>query len=185
MSRISRMPIELPSGVECRVDGRVVVVSGGNGELSFSVPDAVKVVVDGRSVFVRSADDVKICDLTKEQSSLCGTVARRIKNMVVGVSSGFVKNLELIGVGYKAEYQPQASAIKLNLGLSHSIMYSVPNGIMVKTDKPTSIVVSGVDKQLVGQVAAEIRKFCPPEPYKGKGIHVDKEFVRRKEGKAK
>lgn len=177
MSRVAKSPVQLPQGVTVDVAADRVTVEGPKGKLSLAVPGEVEVQRDnGALTFtVRSA--------SKSASALAGTVRSLVGNMVAGVSQGFEKHLELQGVGYRA--QAQGRKLNLQLGFSHPIDYQLPEGVEVQTATQTQIVVKGVDKQLVGQVAAEIRAFRPPEPYKGKGVRYVGERVRRKEGKKK
>lgn len=177
MSRVAKTPVKVPQGVAVSVAADSVTVKGPKGELSMAVPAEVEVQRDdGALTFaVRSA--------SKSASALAGTVRSLVGNMVAGVSEGFEKHLELQGVGYRA--QAQGRKLNLQLGFSHPIDYQLPDGVEVQTASQTQIVVKGVDKQLVGQVAAEIRAFRPPEPYKGKGVRYVGERVRRKEGKKK
>jgi len=171
MSRLAKKPIPLPEGVEMKKDGDKLVFSGAKGALSLAVLPEVKVEkIDGA---------IKVGG---EDSRLVGLFASLVKNAVRGVSEGFKKELELVGVGYKAV--KEGNVLKLWLGFSHPIEYSVPEGIVVTVDKGTRIMIEGLDKQQVGQVAAEIRRFRPPEPYKGKGVRYVGEVVRRKAGKA-
>lgn len=183
MSRISWTPVVLPDGVTCSFEGAAVVVCGAKGKLSVAFPESLRIDAQEKGVFVRTREEIKLSEIPKELSILCGTFKRLIQNMVMGVSQGFSKSVELIGVGYRAEMQ--GNTLKLNLGYSHDVLYAIPDGITVRFEKPTMFFIEGIDKQLVGQVASEVRKFRPPEPYKGKGIRVAGEFIRRKEGKAK
>lgn len=177
MSRVGNSPIEVPSGVEVAIDGIVVRVKGKLGELSTRLTDDVEVQRDGTQVVVRPRND------TKHARMMWGTARALIYNLVTGVNAGFTRRLELQGVGYRA--QVQGKDVVLQLGYSHEIRYPAPDGITIACPDQTHIVVSGADKQKVGQVAAEIRQFRKVEPYKGKGIRYDDEFVRRKEGKKK
>lgn len=176
MSRIGKEPIAVPQGVNVNVSGSTVKVKGPKGELSLDWRDEVKVAVEGAEVKVTRQGE------TREARSLHGLTRTLISNMVTGVSEGFEKKLEIVGVGYKAEVKGRS--VTLNLGFSNPIDYNLPKGIDVKVDKQTSVTVSGADKQLVGQVAAELRGFRPPEPYKGKGVKYAGEHIRRKAGKA-
>jgi large subunit ribosomal protein L6 len=177
MSRVGNNPVEVPSGVEVAVSGRVITAKGKLGEMSFETTDAVAASLEeGRVV-------VKPVDASKRARALWGTTRARIQNMVTGVSEGFIRKLEINGVGYRATVQ--GSTLHLQLGYSHDINYAIPDGITIQCEKPTSIAVSGADKQKVGQVAAEIRGYRKPEPYKGKGIKYVEETILRKEGKKK
>ncbi|MCD4690174.1 50S ribosomal protein L6 [bacterium] len=175
MSRIGRSPIELPSGVTIAVDGTIVRAKGPKGELTLDTPETITVNLDGNTVTVGRTSESKEC------RSLHGTIRARIANMVTGVSNGFEKNLDIIGVGYSAELSGKKLVMKL--GFSHLCEFVPPAGIDVEVPAPTRIVVRGIDKQVVGQVSADIRAFRPPEPYKGKGIRYHDEHVRRKAGK--
>ncbi|MDH3473242.1 MAG: 50S ribosomal protein L6 [Rhodospirillales bacterium] len=177
MSRVGNNPVEVPSGVEVAVSGRVITAKGKLGEMSFETAEAVAASLEeGRVV-------VKPVDASKRARALWGTTRARIQNMVTGVSKGFTRNLEINGVGYRATVQ--GNTLHLQLGYSHDINYAIPDGITIQCEKPTSIAVSGADKQKVGQVAAEIRGYRKPEPYKGKGIKYVEETILRKEGKKK
>lgn len=177
MSRIGKKPIALPSGVTANVDGQTVTVKGPKGELAVTVVNECSVAMgdDGIEVSPRGQD--------KRSRSMWGMSRTLVNNIVVGVSNGFEKKLELNGVGYRA--QAQGSKLTLALGYSNDVIYDVPKDVAVATPKPTEIVLTGIDKQKVGQVAAEIRKFRSPEPYKGKGIKYADEYIFRKEGKKK
>lgn len=178
MSRLGKLPVEIPSGVTAAIAQGVVTVKGPKGELNFTAPQLVSVSQqDGEGLVVKPADE------TKQARALWGTARARIANMVKGVTDGFEANLELVGVGYRA--QMQGRDLKLALGLSHDVVYTPREGVSLSTPKPTEIKIEGADKQAVGQTAAEIREFRPPEPYKGKGIRLAGEYVRRKEGKKK
>ena len=177
MSRIAKAPIELPSDVDVNIAGQDVTVKGKNGTLSISVNDAVA---------VNQAENVLTFEPREGASdgwAQAGTARAIVNNMVTGVASGFEKKLTLIGVGYRA--QIQGSAINLTLGFSHPVVYNLPQGVTAETPSQTEIVLKSADKQLLGQVAAEIRAYRPPEPYKGKGVRYSDEYVRRKEAKKK
>lgn len=175
MSRIGYKAVELPAGVEVKQDGNVVTVKGPKGELIREFSDLIKINVEGNVVtFERSSDDNK-------SKSLHGTTRANFHNMVVGVSEGFKKELELRGVGYRA--QMQGKKLVLNVGYSHPVEFEEEDGITYETPSATSIIVSGINKEEVGDCAARIRATRAPEPYKGKGIRYVGEFVRRKEGK--
>jgi len=177
VSRIGRMPIVVPSGVDVAIDGQDVRVKGPKGELSLTVvsPIAVGRAEDG-AISVTRPDDERL------NRSLHGLTRTLIANMVTGVTSGFSKSLEIVGVGYRV--QPKGEGIELALGYSHPIQVDAPDGISFTVENPTKLTVSGIDKQKVGEVAANIRKLRKPEPYKGKGIRYSGEVVRRKVGKA-
>ncbi|VAX15525.1 LSU ribosomal protein L6p (L9e) [hydrothermal vent metagenome] len=175
MSRIGRSPIDIPQGVDVKIDGSAVTVKGKLGQLRKSFNDGMKITVEEGKVLVKRADD------TRQNRSLHGLTRSLISNMVTGVSKGFFKTLLIEGVGYKV--MSKGKGLEFALGYSHAITLSPPDGISFKTAKPTELTVEGVDKQLVGQVAADIRKLRKPEPYKGKGIRYSGERVRRKAGK--
>jgi len=177
MSRVGKNPVKVPSGVEVRVDGLTVSAKGKLGQLAFVATDDVRISMDAGAVLVQPAND------TKRARSMWGTARARIQSMVIGVSNGFTKDLEINGVGYRAAVQ--GKQLNLQLGYSHDVSYPIPDGIEIKCEKPTSISISGADKQKVGQVAAEIRRYRPPEPYKGKGVRYAGEYILRKEGKKK
>lgn len=176
MSRIAKMPVAIPAGVEVRLANDAVTVKGGKGDLSLRLPNHVTVSQDGDSLRFAATGG-------RETRALAGTIRSLVQNMVIGTSVGFEKRLEIQGVGYRA--QAQGRKLNLQLGFSHAVDYTPPEGIEVQTPTQTEIVVRGVDKQLVGQVCAEIRAYRPPEPYKGKGVRYQGEHVRRKEGKKK
>ncbi|KQT47830.1 50S ribosomal protein L6 [Methylobacterium sp. Leaf456] len=177
MSRVGKKPVPVPSGVTATVTGQTVTMKGSKGELKFVVPP--QVIVD----FKDGAVSVQPKDQSKVARSLWGTSRAQVANLVEGVSKGFEKKLEITGVGYRAAMA--GKALKLSLGYSHDIEYEIPAGITIVTPKPTEIVISGIDRQRVGQVAAEIREYRGPEPYKGKGVKYAGEFIFRKEGKKK
>jgi large subunit ribosomal protein L6 len=175
MSRIGKAPIPLPQGVEVKVDGDEVRVKGPKGELTQRIrPEAAVTIEDGQLVVTRQSD-------SKQHRAYHGLTRALVANMVEGVSTGFQKSLEIVGVGYRAE--KRGDGVVLNVGYSHEVKYPEPAGITITTPAPTRIVIEGIDKQKVGQVAAELRSVRPPEPYKGKGIRYQGEQVRRKAGK--
>ena len=176
MSRIGKMPVTVPSGVDVKIDGQNVTVKGSRGELARTFNERVGFEMDGDVLTVTRPDDAR------ESKALHGLSRALLSNMVVGVSEGFTKDLEIQGVGYRAALK--GSDIELQVGFSHSVTVGAPDGITFEVPEPTKISVSGIDKELVGQVAANIRKVRPPEPYKGKGIRYVGEYVRRKAGKA-
>lgn len=176
MSRIGKRPVPVPAGVTVSISGNVLVVKGPKGELSRALHPEMIVKQDGATLLVERPSD------ETAHKSLHGLTRTLVANMVEGVTSGFSKTLEITGVGYKAEIQPYG--VKLSLGLSHQIEYKAPAGISITTTNPTTVVVAGMSKELVGQVAAEIRSFRKPEPYKGKGVRYAGEVIRRKAGKA-
>jgi large subunit ribosomal protein L6 len=177
MSRIGKKPVVVPAGVTAKVDGQLVSVKGSKGQLEFLVPEDVSVTHQDNAIKVDPRND------TKRARALWGTSRARVNNLIVGVTAGFEKKLEITGVGYRAAVQ--GKVLQLALGYSHDVNYPIPNGITIVTPKPTEITISGVDKQQVGQVAAEIRALRGPEPYKGKGVKYANEFIFRKEGKKK
>lgn len=176
MSRVAKAPVELPEGVECNVSERDVRVKGRKGELTFRLPHGVELKVEnGTAVAAPSG--------RKLDTAMAGTVRAVVNNMVIGVHDGFERKLELVGVGYRA--QAQGDKLNLSLGLSHPVVYALPEGVSVETPSQTEVVLKGTDKEVVGQAAADIRAYRPPEPYKGKGIRYSDEHVIRKEAKKK
>ncbi|MDO4696567.1 MAG: 50S ribosomal protein L6 [Neisseria sp.] len=177
MSRVAKNPVTVPAGVEVKFGTEFLTVKGKNGELSFPLSADVKVELnDGQLTFIAA-------NSSKHASAMSGTVRAIVANMVKGVADGFEKKLQLIGVGYRA--QAQGKTLNLSLGFSHPIVYEMPEGVSVQTPSQTEIVLTGADKQVVGQVAAEIRAFRSPEPYKGKGVRYVGEVVVMKEAKKK
>lgn len=176
MSRVGKSPVTVPDGVDIEIDGSSVKVKGSKGELSRTFNERIGFEVDDGVLTVTRPDDAR------ESKALHGLSRALINNMVVGVSEGFKKDLEIQGVGYRAALK--GSNIELQVGYSHSVLVEAPDGITFEVPEPTKISVSGIDKEKVGQVAANIRKVRPPEPYKGKGIRYAGEYVRRKAGKA-
>lgn len=176
MSRIGKQPIPVPSGVDVKIDGPTVTVKGPKGELSQSYSELLTIALEDGNIVVTRPDD------TREARSLHGLTRTLIANMVTGVSEGFSKNLEIVGVGYRAVLKGQD--LELALGFSHPVVVTPEAGIEFEVPQPTKITVRGIDKQRVGQIAAEIRRWRKPEPYKGKGIRYEGEHVRRKLGKA-
>lgn len=177
MSRIGKHPVSLPQGVTCQLVGQDITVKGKNGELSAHLSKEVNVTCENNEVLVRPADE------SKQARMLWGTWKKQIQNMVHGVNEGFTVRLEINGVGYRAAME--GNTLKLQLGYSHDVLYPVPQGIKIVCEKPTQLAISGADRQRVGQVAAEIRSYRKPEPYKGKGIKYENEYIVRKEGKKK
>ncbi len=177
MSRIGKAPISVPSGVDVTIDGSSVSVKGPKGSLAWDVPDDITVARDGDTLTVTRPDD------ERSHRALHGMTRSLVANMVLGVSEGFRKELEIVGVGYRATAQGP-SKIELQVGYSHPVPVDAPEGVSFEVPAPNRIVVSGIDKQLVGQVAADIRKIRKPEPYKGKGIRYAGERVLRKAGKS-
>lgn len=177
MSRVGKYPVPVPAGVQVSLAGRTLVAKGKLGELKLDLTDAVDVDIRANEVAVSPrGKDVR-------SRTLWGTTRSLVNSMVTGVSTGFTKSMEITGTGYKAAMQ--GNELVLNLGYSHEIRYAVPAGIKISCEKPTAIKVEGTDKQKVGQVAAEIRGYRGPEPYKGKGVKYDNEVILRKEGKKK
>ena len=176
MSRIGKAPITVPSGVEVEIQGRQVAIKGPKGELDIEVPVDITVRQDGDEILVERSDD------ERRNRALHGLTRSLVNNMVLGVSEGFSKELEIVGVGYRAA--AKGSALELQLGFSHPVNVEAPDGITFDVPEPTRIIVSGIDKQVVGQVAADIRSHRKPEPYKGKGVRYLGEHVARKAGKA-
>ena len=177
MSRIGKKPVEVPSGVTATVSGQKVDMKGPKGTLSFTATDDVTITLDGNEI------SVKPRGTSKRARQQWGMARSMVANLVQGVTEGFKKELEINGVGYRA--QMQGNTLKLSLGYSHEVNFEVPQGVTVTTPKQTEIVVEGIDPQLVGQVAANIREWRRPEPYKGKGIKYKDEYIFRKEGKKK
>ena len=203
MSRIGKLPIAVPTGTTVTVDGRVLRAKGPKGELSLELPEVISAELEGAELRISPREDIvsaanekmRVNDekgrrkmtfaqaLDPSARTLWGTSRSNAANLVQGAAEGFTKTLELVGVGYRA--QMQGRDLKLALGFSHDVVYKAPDGIEIKCAKPTEIEISGADKQVVGQVAAEIRNYRRPEPYKGKGVRYQGEYVRRKEGKKK
>ena len=175
MSRIGNKLINLPEGVTVSQNGNVVTVKGPKGELSSAINSNIEVVVDGKIVSVKRPND------TKEMKTIHGTTRANLNNMIVGVSKGFTKTLEIVGVGYRASLK--GNTLVVAAGYSHDVELEIPEGIKVELPKNTQVVVSGINKQVVGQFAANVRAVREPEPYLGKGIHYSDEHIRRKEGK--
>ncbi|MBD3669190.1 MAG: 50S ribosomal protein L6 [Gammaproteobacteria bacterium] len=177
MARAEKNPVAIPSGVDVNISGRDITVKGSKGTLAETLHEGVDVSVEDSMVkFASRGND-------KNSLSQTGTARALVRNMIVGVSDGFEKKLTLVGVGYRA--QAQGNKLNLSLGFSHPIDYEMPEGIAVETPSQTEVVIKGINKQVVGQVAAEIRAFRPPEPYKGKGVRYSDEYVVRKEAKKK
>ena len=176
MSRVGKKVINIPSGVTVSTKDDHVTVKGSKGELSWTLPEGISIVVEGNELSVKRADD------SRRMRALHGTNRSLLSNMVEGVSKGFAKELEIVGVGFKAAVK--GKTLDLSLGKSHPILHPIPAGITVSVTENTKIRVEGIDKQLVGQFAAEGRGYYPPEPYKGKGVHYVGEHIRRKEGKS-
>jgi len=177
MSRVARMPVAIPSGVEVQLDDASISVKGALGTLSLRINPLVRLVREGNELFSRGVND------SKESGAMSGTFRMLVANMIHGVSKGWEKKLNLVGVGYRA--QAQGSSLNLSLGFSHPVVYQLPAGIKAETPTQTEILIKGADRQRVGQVAAEVRAYRPPEPYKGKGVRYADEVVVIKETKKK
>jgi large subunit ribosomal protein L6 len=177
MSRIGKKPVAIPAGVTAKVEGQFVSVKGAKGELNFTVPDDVDVKLEDNAIAVNPRSQ------TKRARAMWGMSRSMVNNIVVGVTAGFEKKLEITGVGYKAAVA--GKNLNLSLGFSHDVIYPIPAGIAIVAPKPTELTITGIDKRQVGQVAAEIRAYRGPEPYKGKGVKYAGEFIFRKEGKKK
>lgn len=177
MSRVAKKPIELPKGVEVKIDGQNISVKGPKGLMEFSVHNDVEGQINDNVVTFQAKNELQAA------VALAGTTRAVVNNMVVGVSEGFERKLELVGVGYRA--QAQGQTLNLTLGFSHPVAFESPEGITIETPSQTEILIKGIDRQLVGQVAANIRAYRPPEPYKGKGVRYSGEHVVRKEAKKK
>ncbi len=177
MSRVAKNPVNVPAGVEIKLNGSEISVKGGKAALSISINDNVEIKQDDNVLTFAPKDG------SKQANAMAGTTRALVNNMVVGVSQGFEKKLQLIGVGYRA--QCQGNKLNLTLGFSHPVEYLLPDGVTAETPSQTEIVLKAADKQLLGQVASEIRAYRPPEPYKGKGVRYADEQVRRKEAKKK
>ena len=176
MSRIGKLPVTVPAGVTVKIEGNTVHVKGPKGELTRTIPANISIKMEGNSItLTRPSDETK-------DKAMHGLSRTLVANMVEGCSKGYMKSLEITGVGYKAE--PKPFGLQLALGFSHQIQYKAPAGIKLSAPQPTQVVIEGADKEKVGQVAAEIRLLRPPEPYKGKGIKYTGEVIRRKAGKA-
>ena len=177
MSRIGKKPVAIPAGVSASIEGRTLSVKGPKGTLSLALADEVSYAVEDGAISVQPANE------TKRARSFWGMQRTLVQNLVTGVTEGFSKTLQITGVGYRANLQ--GKNLKLQLGYSHDVDFAVPEGIEIKTPDQTTVQISGIDRQKVGQVAAEIRRWRKPEPYKGKGIKYAGEFIFRKEGKKK
>lgn len=177
MSRIGKKPVPVPSGVTATINGQEVIVKGPKGELSFVVNDAVLVEMTDDGIRLDPRNQ------SKTARSMWGMSRTMVANLITGVTTGFEKQLAITGVGYRA--QVQGKTLNLALGFSHDVKFDIPEGVEIKCPKPTEIVINGINKQQIGQVAANIREYRPPEPYKGKGIRYADEYIVRKEGKKK
>ena len=177
MSRVANNPVPIPDGVNVAISDKNILVKGAKGELSMTLHQLVEILQEEGKLTLRTVEN------SKTAKALAGTFRSLVNNMVLGVSSGFAKELELQGVGYRA--QLRGKTLNLSLGFSHPVKYEIPEGVDIETPSQTRIIVKGINKQLVGQVSAEIRAFKPPEPYKGKGVRYLNEYVKRKEAKKK
>jgi large subunit ribosomal protein L6 len=177
MSRIGKKPVPVPSGVTANVEGQTIKMKGPKGALQLVVPDDVTVKMDKGAIKLDPRNE------TKRARSMWGTSRTLVANLVTGVTKGFERKLEITGVGYRAAVQ--GKNLQIALGYSHDVVFPIPEGIAIATPKPTEVVITGIDRQKVGQVAAEIREFRKPEPYKGKGVKYAGEYIFRKEGKKK
>jgi len=177
MSKIGKRPVQVPTGVTATVQGQQIKMKGPKGELSMTMTDEVGAKLDKSAITIEKRGD------TKRHTAVWGMTRAMVANLIEGVSKGYEKKLEINGVGYRAAVQ--GKNLQLALGYSHDVLYPIPQGITITTPKPTEITIAGIDRQKVGQVAAEIRKFRKPEPYKGKGIKYVDEYIFRKEGKKK
>ena len=177
MSRVGQSPVDIPEGVACEIAGQLFTAKGKLGELKLSIVDEIEVSQEENQLLMKPRNN------SKHAQELWGTMRSLVQNVVRGVDEGFTKNLEIVGVGYRAALE--GNEIVLQLGYSHEVRFSIPDGIKITCERPTSIKVNGIDKQKVGQVAANIRKYRKPEPYKGKGIRYENEYILRKEGKKK
>ena len=181
MSRIAKAPISVPSNVEVKVENGTIIAKGPKGELSFNLSPGIEVLNNDGSLQVQLTGDAGAA--SRHVRSMSGTTRAMVANLVSGVSEGFEKKLTIIGIGYRA--QTQGKKLNLNLGFSHPVEYELPEGVSAETPTQTEIVLRGSDKQVIGQAAAEIRAFRPPEPYKGKGVRYSDEYVVRKQAKKK
>ncbi|RYE68618.1 MAG: 50S ribosomal protein L6 [Rhizobiaceae bacterium] len=177
MSRIGKKPVSVPAGVTASIEGKTLSVKGPKGTLTLAMRDEIKYALEDGSISVQPANE------TKQARAFWGMQRTMVQNLITGVTEGFAKKLLITGVGYRAA--SQGKVLKLQLGYSHDVNFDIPEGIEIKTPDQTTVEITGIDKQKVGQVAAEIRRWRKPEPYKGKGIKYDGEFIFRKEGKKK
>ena len=177
MSKIGKLPVAIPAGVTATLDGQTVKVKGPKGALEVTLVEEIGAKIEGSELTVAMRGE------SPRHKAMWGMSRTLVANLVEGVTKGFEKKLEISGVGYKAAVQ--GKNLNLSLGYSHDVIYAIPDGIEIKTPKPTEVLISGIDRQKVGQVAAEIREFRGPEPYKGKGVKYSDEFIFRKEGKKK
>ncbi len=177
MSRVGKLPVALPQGVTAEFNGKTMTVKGKKGQLQLPITSAVNVTVENNEILVKPAND------SKESRAMWGTTRANVRNMVMGVTEGFTRVLEVKGVGFRLAVA--GKYLSLSLGFSHEVRYAIPEGIEMSVDKATILTITGIDKQLVGQVASEIRELRKPEPYKGKGVRYQNEYVPMKEGKKK
>jgi len=177
MSRIGKNAVPVPKGVTVDIKGQDVAVSGPKGKLAVTIVDEIAISMEGDSIRVKPRND------NRQGRTMWGMQRTLVSNMVTGVTQGFTSKLEISGVGYRAAVQ--GKNLQLQMGFSHDVVYPIPGDVQITCERPTAIAVTGIDKQRVGQVAAEIRRYRPPEPYKGKGIRYENEFIFRKEGKKK
>ena len=177
MSRVAKNPIQILKGVDINIENGVVKAKGSKGELEFVLPDSVSLNMSEETL------NVEYDESNQQSVALAGTTRSLVNNMIIGVSEGFEKKLELVGVGYRAK--ASGKLLELTLGFSHPVVYELPAGVTAETPSQTEVLIKSVDKQKLGQVAAEIRAFRPPEPYKGKGVRISGEYIRRKEAKKK
>jgi large subunit ribosomal protein L6 len=177
MSRVGKKPVLVPAGVTAKLEGHTVAVKGAKGELKYTASEDVDLKIEGNVISIDPRGE------GKRARAMWGTSRSMIQNLVVGVTKGFEKKLEINGVGYRAAVA--GKNLQLSLGFSHDVVYPIPAGVTIATPKPTEITIAGIDKRQVGQIAAEIRAFRGPEPYKGKGVKYEGEFIFRKEGKKK
>ena len=176
MSRIAKMPIELPSGVEVKLDGQHINVKGGKGSFDYVIHDLVEISQEEGSITFKPKSEND-----RNAWAMAGTMRALTNNMIIGVNTGFEKKLELVGVGYRAKVQ--GNKLNLTLGFSHPVVHDIPDGVVCETPTQTEIILRGIDKQVIGQTASEIRAYRPPEPYKGKGVKYSGEQIVRKEAK--
>jgi len=176
MSRIGKRPIQVPDKVKVKIESGKIFVEGPRGKIDWAIPEGVEIQVDGPRLTIKRLREDKIA------YSMHGLARAYIYNMIEGVNKGYAKNLEIQGVGYRA--QLQGKVLNLQLGFSHPLVYQIPEGVSIKTPKPNRIAIEGIDKAIVGEVAAEIRNYLKPEPYKGKGVRYEGEYVRKKAGKS-
>lgn len=188
MSRIAKYPIQIPKGTEVSKDGQLVTAKGPQGEMSYRIHEYTDLIIDDHEVRIQPKDDIgqvsgSVNAISTMVQAVAGTMRSLINNMITGVSEGFTRKLKLIGVGYRADVK--SSQLELNVGYSHLVHFDIPEGIQIETPTATDVIIKGMDKQLVGQIAANIRDIRPPEPYKGKGIRYEDERVVIKETKKK